>query len=239
MRASRLGNMSRYLAMSGAAVGALGLSTASVTAATCSGDPPCLERLVEREAGGKYYIDVHFKGACKFDVFTLWVANRSSVRFTDPSKGHRNELCSSRPYRYGPVEPGQKYSIAINGCVRRVIGKDNCTWPPSAALSLVIKGRAGALPYGPDTCKQGFVWREVTPSDHVCVTPQTRDEVRRDNAQAAARRQPGGGAYGPNTCRQGFVWREAVAGDHVCVVPAVRDKARRDNALAAQRRVRG
>ena len=28
-----------------------------------------------------------------------------------------------------------------------------------------------------DTCKQGFVWREATKDDHVCVTPATRTQA--------------------------------------------------------------
>ena len=42
--------------------------------------------------------------------------------------------------------------------------------------------------YGRDTCLQGFVWREVVPSDHVCVPPETRDQVWQDNRLAASRR---------------------------------------------------
>lgn len=138
--------------------------------------------------------------------------------------------------------------------------------PPSAALfavllAIIITGFAGSgsaqaltrmalrspqepvalapLPYGPDTCRQGYVWREATPTDHVCVTPATRAQTRDDNGQAASRRQPGGGAYGPNTCRQGYVWREALPGDQVCVTPATRTQAARDNAIAANRRATG
>ena len=48
------------------------------------------------------------------------------------------------------------------------------------------------LPYGPDTCKQGFVWREAALGDHVCVTPATRQRTWNDNARAAARRDPNG-----------------------------------------------
>jgi hypothetical protein len=90
--------------------------------------------------------------------------------------------------------------------------------------------------YGPDTCVQGFVWRDAGPTDHVCVTPQLRDEARADNAQSGARRSPNGGPYGPDTCSAGFVWREAFAGDHVCVTPAVRAQTANDNALSAQRK---
>jgi hypothetical protein len=95
------------------------------------------------------------------------------------------------------------------------------------------------LPYGPNTCKQGYVWREAKPSDHVCVTPQTRDETAQENAQGPALKDPNGGAYGPDTCLQGFVWRDAVPDDLVCVTPASRDRAAADNAAAASRRVEG
>lgn len=92
-------------------------------------------------------------------------------------------------------------------------------------------------PYGPDTCKQGFVWREAVANDHVCVTPQTRDQAREDNARAPQNREPNGGAYGPDTCKQGFVWREANPSDHVCVPPQVRSATAEDNRQARERRV--
>ena len=87
-----------------------------------------------------------------------------------------------------------------------------------------------------DRCKQGYVWREARPSDHVCVSGTVRAQTRADNAAADSRRQPGGGRFGRDTCRQGYVWREAFAGDHVCVVPARRTQAREDNARADDRR---
>ncbi len=83
--------------------------------------------------------------------------------------------------------------------------------------------------YGPDTCVRGYVWREATPGDHVCVTPAVRTQARSDNAEAANRRNPGGGAYGPDTCKPGYVWRESTRTDHVCVEPAVRSQAASDN----------
>lgn len=92
------------------------------------------------------------------------------------------------------------------------------------------------LPYGPDTCKPGFVWREAVPDDHVCVAPPTRDATAEQNRRADANRAPDGGASGPDTCRQGLVWREAFAGDHVCVAPEVRQHSADDNSLAASRR---
>ncbi|MFI2434320.1 hypothetical protein [Streptomyces sp. NPDC018693] len=91
--------------------------------------------------------------------------------------------------------------------------------------------------FGPDTCRQGYVWREARPGDRVCVEPWVRDQARADNAQAAARRQPGNGGNGPYACATGYVWREAYRGDVVCVDPRVREQARRDNRLADDRRV--
>jgi hypothetical protein len=90
--------------------------------------------------------------------------------------------------------------------------------------------------YGPETCKQGYVWREATgPNDHVCVIPATREQAADDNSKYAERRQ-GYGPYGPDTCRQGYVWREASGPqDHVCVVPATRAQAAQDHAEAATR----
>jgi hypothetical protein len=90
--------------------------------------------------------------------------------------------------------------------------------------------------YGPDTCKQGFVWREARPSDHVCVIPSVRDQTRTDNSLAVSRRQPGGGAYGPLTCKSGYVWRDAWDGDGVCVTPETRTQAKLDNSLAESRK---
>jgi hypothetical protein len=91
-----------------------------------------------------------------------------------------------------------------------------------------------AQSFGPDTCAQGFVWREACgPSDHVCVTPDIRRQAQQDNSQANGRRQPGGS----DTCRQGFVWREACGPqDHVCVPVSTRTRAADDNRHAVERR---
>ena len=49
--------------------------------------------------------------------------------------------------------------------------------------------RTGSCPLcAPDTCKQGFVWREARPEDHVCVTPRERDVVRNEIPTANVRR---------------------------------------------------
>ncbi|WP_138503879.1 hypothetical protein [Nostoc sp. PA-18-2419] len=108
----------------------------------------------------------------------------------------------------------------------------------STSLTLMFSHSAQAqgLPYGPDTCRQGYVWREAVPNDHVCVTPRTRSQAAKDNSQVANRIQPGGGPYGSFTCRQGYVWREAVPNDYVCVTPQTRSQVAKDNKQANNRR---
>jgi hypothetical protein len=94
---------------------------------------------------------------------------------------------------------------------------------------------ADPLPYGPDTCIQGYVWREARTGDTVCVTPQVRARTAQENANPSLNKQPGGGAYGPETCTQGFVWREAFDGDSICVTPEIRAQTLADNAAAQSR----
>jgi hypothetical protein len=141
----------------------------------------------------------------------------------------------------GTLVPGKTYTFKVEGAwsgglfatrysgwteITYTVPKNPPFWP----------GGSVKKPYGPDTCKQGYVWRETTPADHVCVTPATRDQVRADNALAASRRQ-GWGPYGPDTCKQGYVWRGATPADHVCVTRATYNQTQADNALAASRRV--
>ncbi|SEH74110.1 hypothetical protein SAMN04489835_3522 [Mycolicibacterium rutilum] len=106
----------------------------------------------------------------------------------------------------------------------------------AVATSLAAPALAEPLPYGADTCIQGYVWREARSGDTVCVTPAVRSATAQQNAAAGQNVEPGGGAYGPNTCKQGFVWREAYGGDVVCVTPDVRAQAAADNAAAQSRK---
>lgn len=81
-------------------------------------------------------------------------------------------------------------------------------------------------------CRTGYVWREATPGDFVCVSVHQRYDAGLQNQAGRYNRQPGGGAYGRDTCRQGYVWRETYPGDHVCVTPSEREAARRENAAS-------
>jgi len=111
-----------------------------------------------------------------------------------------------------------------------------------AIIGGVIAGRssdpapAPALPYGPDTCKSGYVWRDAIPGDHICVRPARRSKAAHENSIAGSRVNPTG-AYGPNTCKAGFVWREAYSGDVVCVSGTRREQVRRENRDGPSHRV--
>jgi hypothetical protein len=106
--------------------------------------------------------------------------------------------------------------------------------PPSHAATLTST-IAHNGPYGPDTCLNGYVWRDAFSGDHVCVTPEQRTQAAYDNSQAPYRIKPNGGPYGPDTCRDGYVWREASSDDHVCVTPEQRTQAAYDNSQALYR----
>jgi hypothetical protein len=87
--------------------------------------------------------------------------------------------------------------------------------PPQAAAAV------------PNTCENGFVWREAVGGDLVCVTTQSRSTARAEN-QAG----PGNTLPGSIFCRNGFVWRESRPSDLVCVAPAARDRVRAENRAA-------
>ena len=74
-------------------------------------------------------------------------------------------------------------------------------------------------------CKQGFVWREAFPRDFACVTPESRNQAARDNADPAQ----------AEPCREGYVWREARPSDHVCVPVPRRSAVAEENRLAPLR----
>ena len=125
------------------------------------------------------------------------------------------------------------------------INRQTCLVAGAAASAAVIAGAvtltamtpaiADPLPYGPDTCVQGFVWREARSGDTVCVTPAVRTAIAAQNANAGANKDPQAGS-GPESCSQGYVWREAFDGDTICVTPAVRSATLADNAAAASRK---
>jgi hypothetical protein len=86
-----------------------------------------------------------------------------------------------------------------------------------------------APPSGPNTCREGFIWRAAFPGDAVCVSPTRQAAVQAENQQAAANRA-GSGAFGANTCKSGLVWRAAGPSDNVCVTVQSRGMVQQENA---------
>ncbi len=128
--------------------------------------------------------------------------------------------------------------VCVGGRCLGDVGFRGCGSHAQCSSDACRAGVCMGLPYGPDTCVDGFVWRDAVPGDHVCVPPGTRAETAQENSLAGIRRNPAGGPYGPDTCMMGFVWRDAFPGDHVCVPGESRARAAQDNAHAAERRVR-
>jgi hypothetical protein len=95
----------------------------------------------------------------------------------------------------------------------------------NAPLSFTVVGADG-----PDTCREGYVWREAFAGDRVCVLPETRTQAAIDNERAGCRVNPHG-AFGSKSCIAGYVWREARHGDDVCVSEATRQQVVADDAL--------
>jgi hypothetical protein len=102
-----------------------------------------------------------------------------------------------------------------------------------------IREHASRHVAGSDTCVKGYVWRQATPDDHVCVTPAVRSQTQSENAQAYDNADPTKGVYGPNTCSSPYVWRIADDLDYVCVTPATRAQTLADNAAAGSRHIHG
>jgi uncharacterized protein (DUF2237 family) len=121
--------------------------------------------------------------------------------------------------------------------------RDRRAWVGCVAAIAAASALAGAsvpataaVDRGPLTCLDGYVWRQATPRDHVCVTPAARAQTARDNALASSRRSTTPGTFGPDLCAPGYLWREALPGDRVCVTPATWQQVHDDNLTAGSRR---
>jgi hypothetical protein len=102
--------------------------------------------------------------------------------------------------------------------------------PPGAD---VRKGAAVEITYAvapreSGACLEGYVWREAFRGDHVCVTPETRIQARKDNEEARDQ--------GPDAkCAPGSRWRLANETDHVCVTERTWKQTQLDNKRAPTR----
>jgi hypothetical protein len=93
-----------------------------------------------------------------------------------------------------------------------------------------------SLQYGCDECIEPYVWRQITSSDHVCVTGDARSLVQSENAAGPSHvtTDPNLIAmYGADACAAGYVWRDAYSGDHVCVTSDARTRSANENSAHA------
>jgi hypothetical protein len=151
-----------------------------------------------------------------------WSINRNGAVQTYPQQ-HINPVDHRGTAALGPIAPADRsFAITYSAqqCTSGLFGTSCTPWETQTIVP---------LPYGPDTCAAGYVWRDAFAGDHICVTPASRNQAASDNAAAASRVNPNG-AWGPNTCLNGYVWRVARSTDLVCVTPAVRTQTATENA---------
>ncbi len=117
-------------------------------------------------------------------------------------------------------------ALGLDCADRAETAVENSQAQPARAKPIKTTGKPSLV------CPGGYVWREASPSDHVCVTPLQRKKAAAQNAAAAAHVSQTDHTSGPTTCASGYVWREAYVGDVVCVTPSDRDAANDENAQA-------
>lgn len=93
-------------------------------------------------------------------------------------------LCATAPHlQAGPIVAACPAATAPR---RALPGDTVCVPAESRARVAAENARAPLLwipgPFGPKTCANGYVWREATPDDYVCVTPGIRTLVRGEQA---------------------------------------------------------
>jgi hypothetical protein len=131
------------------------------------------------------------------------------------------------PVQRAQIDRGGGFSVTV----RRVGNVQN---PKPDAQCAEVQAFGVPSDLTPETCAEGFVWREATPADKVCVTRSRQREVARANRSGSRLL----------TCPSGQVHREAVAarpgdgGDRLCVSPAERNLVREENAAAYSRTFR-
>ena len=180
-------------------------------------------------------------------VGSVTVVNSSGTRYTNPPKYW---VYTRVVYAKGCVGGGAALNIALDGkatlnlltlqyhnlCTNELpmsflarIGSF-----PDTIGSCDCNIQLPAPPYGPASCRQGFVWRNAFDGDAVCVTPARQTQVQGENANAGSTRA-GSGPYGPDTCKSGFVWRAARTSDLVCVTLQSRAQVKSENDTAWDR----
>ncbi len=207
-----------------AAAAAVGFAGTADAAGLCPLDRPCAD-LSYNSASATVNARLIMGNGDDTEFYQVrWSVNRGGAVQTYPQQQiARNQSGSFSYAAFGPIAPADRSAvigISVQSCSSGVFGSSCTGWYSNSIVP---------LPYGPDTCAAGYVWRDAFAGDHICVTPASRNQAASDNAAAPYRVVPNG-AWGPNTCVNGYVWRVARSSDLVCVTPAVRTQTANENA---------
>jgi WD40 repeat protein len=104
------------------------------------------------------------------------------------------------------------------------LAKEQLSATPSGSL-------AQASGFSNETCRSGYVWREATVDDLVCVPPAIRDQALADRAEAEAGRNTVAG------CANGLVPRSANPNDTACTTPEIAATIIADNQRSESRKL--
>jgi hypothetical protein len=208
--------------------------------------PPLPAPEIDAPDRGDTWIGIHWKAGYKYDSY--FVNTNENIAPGLPRNTRTIHHDSEGDWGYQKVEglqPGHTYYFEVQGCTETWggLGNDHCH-----AWSSVLEATT-LPPPDPNLCISGFVWREASPEDLVCVVPEERDvNIPNDEQQhhLYAQRifQPGSCPLTAPKSRKCYVtecvppnlWRPT-PGERTCVTP---DRARvvaEDNAAAASRRI--
>jgi len=143
-------------------------------------------------------------------------------------QGQRVNLYTLNYLNCGSASPPMSFRATMGS--RPTLGSQKSLSVGTCGCSVALP----APPSGPNSCREGFVWRNAFDGDVVCVTPARQTQVQLENANAGSTRA-GSGPSGPNTCKSGFVWRAARPSDLVCVSTQSRAQVASENATVWDR----
>lgn len=200
---------------------------------------------IERHDQGDTWIGVKWVAGYTYDSYYVSVNESFPGQTRHVDTIHHDDDGSWGYQRVEGLRPGHHYTFEVQGCTKSFFGilEGNC-WGWSTVYF------ASTIAPDPRLCVSGFVWREVTPEDLVCVTPDERDnQIPNDDSQHSARSQR---RFDPNSCLltapksrkcyvteciAPFVWRMATAADKTCVPPERAEQVAADNAAAPSRQI--
>ena len=208
--------------------------------------PPPTPRIVTHDAGDTW-IGIKWEAGHDYDSYYVNTSENVAAGLPRNTRTIHHDDDGTWGYqRVDGLVPGRTYYFEVQGCTTSLLGilEDNC-WGWSE-----VYPASTAPPPDPRICVSGYVWREATPDDLVCVSPDERDvQIPNDEQQHEARTRR---RFDPSSCPLNnpksrkcyvtecappFVWRSATPGDKVCVTPERAQQVAADNAAASSRQV--